>query len=244
MCGRYTLRKGFKSLGESVGDYLLENKVEALGESVPRYNIAPTQNNTVFLPSQNNSKILNTSRMRWGLVPSWSKEPRSQSPMINARSETVFDKPSFRSAFERRRCLVPADGFYEWKRRNGINQPYHFTLRDEAPFCMAGIWESWTGKDGYEIQSYTILTTRANSLMAKFHDRMPVILSAERCRDWLELNTSSINKIKASEIFAPFDSQAMAYKVANPVVNNNSNEGPACLEAPTAADQPQLDLDL
>lgn len=244
MCGRYTLRKGLSNVAEKLGNYLLDAAPESVSNIGPRFNIAPTQNNLVLRKSFDEPDKLQAAYLRWGLIPSWSKTQQTQSPMINARSETVAEKPSFRAAFQRRRCLIPADGFYEWKKAKGVNQPYFFSMADDSVFLMAGIWETWVGEHNQHFDSYTILTTHANALMAKYHERMPVILSGERLEQWLEPSITKLNADERRELFAPIDPELMSCRPANPIVNNNRSEGPECLEAPASAPIPQLDLGL
>lgn len=245
MCGRYTLRKGLENIADKIGDYVLETDLhQSVGKPEPRFNIAPTQRNPVLRKSFEIPKTLQTSYLRWGLVPSWSKQPYTQSPIINARSETVAEKPSFKAAFKRRRCLIPADGFYEWKKHKGANLPFFFSVEDESIFLMAGIWESWVGEHGQSLESYTILTTQANSLMAKYHERMPVILTPDRVPIWLDADVSNFNSAERDDLFAPLDPALMDCRPANPIVNNNRSEGPECLDAPTEKPVSQLDLGL
>jgi len=244
MCGRYTLRKGLSEVAAGVGSYLIEPASGAEPACEPRFNIAPTQHNLVLRKAPQASQTLETTQMRWGLIPSWSKRGQSQSPMINARSETVAEKPAFRAAFQRRRCLVPADGFYEWKQRRGASIPFFFSLSDDSVFFMAGIWETWIGEHGEQIDSYTVLTTHANALLAKFHERMPVILGAEQLSLWLESDMSRLPLAERNELLAPIDPGRMRCQPANPLVNNNRSEGPACLEAPETHPASQLDLGL
>lgn len=171
MCGRFTLRVPAAELVE-IFRLLRRPDVQ------PRYNIAPTQPVAVVRRIDRGREL---SMLRWGLVPSWAKDPKIGARMINARAETVATKPAFRTALRRRRCLVPADGFYEWaKSAGGTKQPHYITRRDGRPFAFAGLWESWDGPDGSSIESCTIVTTEANDLVGRIHDRMPVILS-EHC---------------------------------------------------------------
>lgn len=244
MCGRYTLRKGLSNVAEKLGNYLLEAAPESISSIEPRFNIAPTQNNLVLRKSFENPDKLQAAYLRWGLIPSWSKTPNTQAPMINARSETVAEKPSFRAAFQRRRCLIPADGFYEWKKSKGANLPYFFSMADDSVFLMAGIWETWVGEHNQQFDSFTILTTHANSLMAKYHERMPVILAGDRLEQWLEPSMTTLGTTERHELFAPFEAELMSCRPANPIVNNNRNDGPECLEAPELKPIPQLDLEL
>lgn len=245
MCGRYTLRKGLENISEKIGDYVLASDSHAIIEAEePRFNIAPTQRNLVLRKSFHAPQTLQPSFLRWGLIPSWSKQPQTQTPIINARSETVAEKPSFKAAFKRRRCLIPADGFYEWKKHKGTNLPYFFSLQDDSLFLMAGIWETWVGGHGQTIESYTVLTTHANSVMAKYHERMPVILTPERIPIWLDSDVSSLNANEREDLFAPLDPNLMTCRPANPIVNNNRSEGPECLDAPANQPLSQLDLGL
>src|SRR5207248_972265 len=166
MCGRYRLTRA---------DRLAEKFEAGLAEELhPRYNIAPTQPVPVVRVSGSRRVI---ASMRWGLIPNWAKD--ASMSQINARSETLLEKPAFKESFERRRCLIPADGFYEWTRSGRSKQPFHFGMRDDALFAFAGIWDSWKSREGLVIQSCAILTTAPNELLSDVHDRMPVILSPE-----------------------------------------------------------------
>ncbi len=167
MCGRYTLKTPIDVVAEHFG---LDEYPSSL---TPSYNIAPTQEVAAVVEEDEKRKL---KMFRWGLVPSWAKDPAIGNKMINARAETVSEKPSFRSAFKRRRCLIVADGFYEWQKTDGgAKQPYHFRMKDSSPFAFAGLWETWDG-DGADVRSCSIITTDANDLMKEIHHRMPVIL--------------------------------------------------------------------
>jgi len=245
MCGRYTLRKGLDQISEKIVGYALAPKSETKAAALAaRFNIAPGQRNLVLRKEPERPSTLGTASMSWGLVPSWSKGPGHHSPLINARSETISEKPSFKAALKRRRCIVPADGFYEWKRARSGNQPYFFNLRDDSVFMMAGVWETWSGEHGQDLQSYTVLTTRANSLMVKCHPRMPVILQGSKLETWLEEDVSKLDPATLAELFAPIESGLMSSRSANPAVGNSKTEGPACLEAPASGPSSQLDLGL
>jgi putative SOS response-associated peptidase YedK len=165
MCGRYTLRISVDSLVEA---FEIEEYPPSLN---PSYNIAPTQEVAAVVEEDEKRKL---EMLRWGLIPSWAKDPAIGNKMINARAETVSEKPSFRKAFKVRRCLILADGFYEWQKTDNGKQPYHIKMQDDSPFAFAGLWETW--KNGEEIRSCTIITTDANDLMGEIHHRMPVIL--------------------------------------------------------------------
>ncbi len=179
MCGRFTLAVEPVELQEAF------DLSEIPTDWVLRMNIAPTQPVAV-LTSAAERKI---DFMRWGLVPSWAKDISIGNKMFNARSETLAEKPSFRSAFARRRCLILADGFYEWQRnasQKGSSIPFRFQLADKKPFAFAGLWESWHSSEGDELRTCTIITTSANTVVAPVHDRMPVILDRDTCWPWLE----------------------------------------------------------
>src|SRR5437016_8151445 len=168
MCGRFTLKTPVERLSEKF-------QFPEIIPLKPRYNIAPSQSVAVvrLLPDDSDRKL---AMLRWGLIPAWIKDPTSGAQPINAKSETVAEKPMFREAFKRRRCLVPADGFYEWKREGGRKQPVYICMKDREPFAFAGLWEHWEDHDGQVIESCTLLTTEPNELLAQVHNRMPVIL--------------------------------------------------------------------
>lgn len=217
MCGRYTL----KSDGRQVA------KVFGLAESPglsERYNIAPTQSVPVVL-EENGRKL---QEMHWGLIPSWADDPSIGFRMINARAETVSEKPSYRSAFKRRRCLVVADGFYEWKKTADGKQPYYLRLKHGGPFGFAGLWESWNVEGGEELRSTTIITMEPNEVAAEVHNRMPVILSREFHDVWLDPENNDREELLA--MLAPYPAEAMeAYPVSREV-NRPANDYPGVLQ--------------
>ena len=151
-------------------------------EFVPSNNIAPGSNIPVIINPVNRA----VQMFRWGLIPGWAKDPKIGYKMFNARAETIAEKPSFRVPFQQRRCLIPADGFYEWKVEDGKKYPYLFTLKDKTMFTFAGLWETWLSKEGEVVNSCTIITTEPNSLVAQYHDRMPVIFTGNDSWQWLE----------------------------------------------------------
>ncbi|MCW2309998.1 SOS response-associated peptidase [Rhodobium gokarnense] len=164
----------------------------------PRYNIAPTQPiATVRLENGERRFVL----VRWGLVPGWVKDPADFSLLINARSETAAEKPAFRAAMRHRRCLIPANGFYEWQRRDGRKQPYWVAPKDGGLVAFAGLWESWAGPDGGDVETGAILTTAANAPMAEIHNRMPAVIAPEHFEAWL--NTVEVSAKEASEMLRP-----------------------------------------
>ncbi len=205
------------------------------------YNIAPTQENIVIRQLDREAGP-EARLMRWGLIPSWAKTDSSQKLLINARAETVADKPLFKAAFHRRRCIVPADGFYEWKRKRDVNQPYYFQMADESVFYMAGVWESWRNEKDEAIESYLILTTRPNSLVSKAHDRMPVILQGDKLDFWLIGKPELFEAEQQADLFEPLPAKAMTGRPVSQAVNNASLDGPECLEAPKEEATTQLDM--
>ena len=174
MCGRFALFTSPEALARLFG-------VAEAPALEPRYNIAPTQNIAAVRIAPE-GKAREWALLRWGLVPFWAADPRIGSRLINARSETAAEKPAFRHAFRLRRCLVPADGFYEWQRLARERRPYFIRLRERETFAIAGLWEEWRGPEGVAIASCTLLTTEANALMRPLHDRMPAILPPSRLR--------------------------------------------------------------
>jgi putative SOS response-associated peptidase YedK len=212
MCGRYSF---------AVEDELIKERFGVTVRSAvwkARYNCSPTQDLAVI----SNADPLQLSLYRWGLIPSWAKDPAIGNRMINARAETITEKPSFRSSFRSRRCLVLSDGFYEWKRNGKDKIPHRILMNDESPFAMAGIWDRWTSEDGEIVNSFAILTTTPNELMAEIHDRMPVILPRQEEKTWLG-NTSDDELLG---LLKPYTATKMkAYEVSR-LVNNPKVDGP------------------
>ena len=204
MCGRFVLNATPEQLKA------LLNLPEA-PYIEPRYNIAPSQP-VALMRLDPETKEPSFVHALWGLIPSWSKDPTIGARMINARSETVAEKPSFRAAFKRRRCLVPASGFYEWQKLGAARQPYFIHMADKLPFAIAGLWEQWLSPDGTELQTCTLLTTSANELMEPLHDRMPVILDPADFEMWLGNGKDSTPREldQLQHLFRPFDSAKMA----------------------------------
>jgi len=198
-----------------------------------RYNIAPAQTAPVILRDDE----LVMDGLRWGLVPSWAKDPGIGAKLINARSETVQEKPSFRTSFSARRCLVPADGFYEWA-KGPSKTPYRFTRRDGRPFAFAGLWDRWQGAEGAERKTFTILTTEANPLVRKVHHRMPVILREDDEPLWMDPKTSPEALV---ELLLPCSADEMRRFEVSARVNSTANDDPACAE-PVETAQPELGL--
>ena len=219
MCGRYRLSRRKQIIAEHF---------DAISDSddwVPRYNIAPTQSVPVIRqhPTEPTRQL---SQMRWGLIPSWSKDASAAAKMINARSETAHTLPVFRDAMKHRRCLVPADGFYEWKRSETVKQPYCFEVNEGKLFAFAGLWEGWKDPTGAWIKSCTILTTTPNAVTSAVHDRMPVILDASDYDLWLDPGMK--DGAVVSELLNPFDASAMHCYPVSSRVNNVLNDDEEC----------------
>jgi putative SOS response-associated peptidase YedK len=220
MCGRFTLRSPGEAVAEAFG--LLE-----VPDLLPRFNIAPGQTVAVVreMPQAEGRGL---AYLRWGLIPAWADDPAIGDHLANARSETAAAKPSFRRAFWSRRCLVVADGFYEWRRADGRKQPYFVGLKDDRPFGLAGLWERWEKGDD-PVESCTVLTTDANELMRPIHGRMPVILPPDQYGLWLDLRCQDTEKL--AKLLRPYPSTHMlAYRVSA-LVNDPRNDVPQCVEA-------------
>ena len=219
MCGRFTLTADQDSF---------EDRFSLTGFDlgwVPSFNIAPTQE---VLTVTNDGSENRPELMRWGLVPSWTKDPKIGNRMINARSETLTEKPSFRTAFKRRRCLIPADGFYEWKREGKAKKPMLITANPGGLFALAGLWETWKQPDDSWLLTCAIITTSANEFMKSIHDRMPVILPRESEASWLDPEEQDTAML--SELLLPYDSGRMeAYEVST-LVNSPRNNFPEVIE--------------
>ena len=218
MCGRYTLTVDAALLAE-----LFE--LEPPAELEPRYNVAPTQTVPIVRSAPDGGR--QWARVRWGLIPGWAKDESIGSRLINARAETVADKPSFRSAFKHRRCLIPADGFYEWVKTEGGKVPHHIRFADGRPFAFAGLWERWSPPGGEVVDSCTILTTAPNELVAGLHDRMPVILPRNRFADWLA--PEPLDPDTAEAMLVPHPSDGMEAVPVSRRVNSPANDDEQCV---------------
>jgi putative SOS response-associated peptidase YedK len=223
MCGRFSLRA---RLAELLEDFPIDEQNAPLLS--PRYNIAPSQ--PVFAVREKPgvaSPVREAVCLRWGLIPSWATDPAIGNRMINARSETVAQKPAFRAALRRRRCLVAADGFYEWKAEGRGKQPYFIHRSDDRPFAFAGLWESWEGPDHSSIESCTIITTQANDLMRPIHERMPVILQPGNYAQWLE--PAEQNSGSLLPLLTPYAGNDLEAFPVSRSVNNPSYDASDCL---------------
>jgi putative SOS response-associated peptidase YedK len=192
MCGRFTLFEADAILSKEFGAPI------TFGLS-PRYNIAPSQQILAVRPSTG-KEVREGVFLRWGFVPHWAKDPSIGNRMINARAETAAEKPSFRSAFRHRRCLVPMSGFYEWQKRGILKQPYFIALSDERVMAVAGLWERWEGAEDAPIESCTLLTTESNDLIAPLHERMPAIVAPENYELWLNPSIEDPTVIRPSSL--------------------------------------------
>src|SRR5512143_3331462 len=229
MCGRYRLSSTERFLER----FNVENEIELS----PRYNIAPGQEIPV-IRQHRERPVRTASLMRWGLIPYWAKDDKGAYKMINARAETVAERPAFRDAIQRHRCLVPANGFYEWQRRGAGKQPFHFGMADGSLFAFAGIWDRWKSPTGDLVESCSILTTTPNALLTDIHDRMPVILRDEDYDLWLDPAFQRGDAVL--ELLRPFDASAMRRYPVSTRVNSVDNEDAECaaevnLEEPAAA---------
>ena len=220
MCGRFSLTADVNALQETFPWVYIPPEI------TPRYNIAPTQPVAV-LPNDGKNKL---DFYNWGLIPSWAKDPQIGSRMINARAETLAEKPAFRAAFRRRRCLVLADGFYEWQQQpnSKAKVPMYIQLSSAKPFGFAGLWEAWNSTDGSTILSCTIITTEPNSLMRSIHNRMPVILPEDAYQTWLEPGEQ--DPVMLSNLLRPYPSELMSTFPVSTLVNSPSNDVPQVIQ--------------
>lgn len=218
MCGRFSLTKGDQDLEEE------------FGARVPRayrrrYNIAPTQEVLVLLYENGERRL---ESMRWGLVPSWADDPKIGRRLINARAETLFEKPSFKGAARERRCLVLADGFYEWQDRNGTRIPFYVRLKSGRPFGFAGLWEAWTAPEGETMKTCAIVTTEANTLLSSIHPRMPVIVPKDLEGIWLDAKIRDGPAL--DRVLQPYLPEGMEAYPVSMLVNAPENDLPECVE--------------
>lgn len=244
MCARFFLDTALEVLEEMFG-------LVGLARLGPRYNIAPTQNISVVRNTKNipddKSEIIPTNQgrsldsLRWGLIPHWTKDlAKARTGLINARCETVAEKPSFRKSFQTRRCLIPATGFYEWKStpdtsgKSSGKQPYCIRRTDDQPFAFAGLWDVWYGSENLVIESCTLLTTKANSLVMPIHDRMPVIIDVEDFDFWLD-NQAATSDSAFQQLFKPYSAKKIQAYPVSKQVNQVSNDTAKCIEPVTVS---------
>ena len=219
MCGRFTLTSNLDDLQKrfrfDAGDLKFQ----------PRYNIAPTQE----VLAVTNDGRRRAEEMRWGLVPFWAKDLSVGNRMINARSETLATKSAFRAAYRKRRCLILADGFFEWKKEGARKIPMYFFLRSREPLTFAGLWELWKAPSGDTVRSCTIITTEPNALIEPIHNRMPAILLGESVALWLDPLTEDPNLLQ--HLLAPFPAESMESYPVSALVNSPKNQGPECIQS-------------
>ncbi len=212
MCGRFTLTTDIRTLAETFA-------VAPTLEAAPRYNIAPTQEVVSIL----HNGAAHLEWLQWGLIPAWAKDETIGAKMINARAETLAEKPSFKRLLRSRRCLLPADGFYEWKNSAGGKIPMYITLKDGGPFAFAGLWDLRRAPDGRQLRTCTIITTQANEVVAPIHDRMPVILTPDARELWLDEAVSDEHALLP--LLSPYPAAAMTAREVSRRVNNPHSEG-------------------
>lgn len=222
MCGRYSLTQP-----EEVADFLAPvlDEVALPAEAAPRYNIAPTQ----MVPIVANRPIRSIELARWGLVPSWADDLSIGNRLINARSETLSEKRAFRDAFARRRCLVPADGFYEWQQAGKRKQPYFIHLAERRPFALAGLWERWKGPDERWVVSFAIVTCAARPPLSRLHERMPVLIRPEDHERWLAREAAPAGAL--ADLLEPSDRDGWTIEAVGEWVNRPDHDGPECIES-------------
>jgi putative SOS response-associated peptidase YedK len=220
MCGRFVL----STPGQALAAQFSQLSVAAAPATVDRFNVAPSQDIPALRRNQESGEA-EWAELQWGLIPSWAKDPAIGARMINARSETVAEKPSFRTPFRRRRCIVPMTGFYEWKRSGSKKQPFYFRSSGPGVLAVAGLWEHWDSAGGEFVETVAMLTTSANELMSPIHHRMPVLLDADGCKRWLDCKTE--REPVLSDLFEPRPSTDLQVHPVGLGVNNARNNDPA-----------------
>ncbi|MBW4698561.1 MAG: SOS response-associated peptidase [Aphanocapsa lilacina HA4352-LM1] len=219
MCGRFTLAAAPEAVAAAF-------ELPEAPPLTPRYNIAPSRPVCAVRTGEGTRR--EAVFLRWGLIPSWSNDPAIGNRLINARAETLVEKPSFRAAFKARRCLVVADGFYEWQRQDGTKQPFYLRLQDARPFAFAGLWERWEPGEGPTVETCTIITTAANAVLAPIHERMPVILAPDDYERWLD---PSLHQAEALlPLLRPYPPEAMHSHPVDIRVGNPIYDNPRCVE--------------
>ena len=218
MCGRFVLDHSPVEIQEAFS-------LRSIPDLRPRYNIAPSQHVAIVRKRSNNQNEL--VQLKWGLIPYWAKDRSIGAKLINARSETVSEKPSFKNAFRFRRCVIPATGFYEWAKKNDKKIPHYFYCENKLLMLFAGLWDYWTSRDGSILESCAILTTEANSLIKPFHHRMPVILEQDSVERWVECD--SFDETALMDLLRPFPSKLMREHIVSQGVNSPKLDSPECL---------------
>ena len=221
MCGRYSLTKESAKIQNLFG-------LDHVAHIALRYNIAPMQPVGAITENRDTGRR-QWRHLQWGLIPGWTKDPKAGHRMINARCETVTQKPAYQAAIRYRRCLIPADGFYEWQKNERPKQPYYITLADEGLFAFAGLWEHWESEHGDELASCAILTTEANEVIRPIHDRMPVIIEPDAYASWLDTKVQDPDRV--TPLLRPLPAELMLTRPVSTYVNNVQHDGPQCLAA-------------
>ncbi|MDD2899752.1 MAG: SOS response-associated peptidase [Desulfuromonadaceae bacterium] len=219
MCGRFVTMIPYEELKQ------LFDLTESSTRIEPKYNVAPAQQVSV-VRSNGEHNVL--TPMRWGLIPAWSKDASIAGHTINARCETVAEKPSFRHAIKYNRCIIPISGFYEWSHSGGTKTPHYIYLTENVPMSLAGIWEHWKAPDGGEMETFSIVTTTSNSLIQPLHDRMPVILQPADCDLWLSKNVHNPHEL--TPLYQPYPADEMMLHEVSRLVNNTRFDSPSCIE--------------
>jgi putative SOS response-associated peptidase YedK len=223
MCGRYAITSAPEAIRALFG-YLEQPNFP------PRYNVAPTQPVPIVRLAEGQRSF---ALVRWGLLPSWVKDPRTFTPLINARGESVNDKAAFRNAMRRRRCLFPADGFYEWRQEGKARRPFFVRARSGGPIAFAGLWETWMGPNGEEMETAAIVTTRANRTLSPIHERMPVVVPPDAFDFWLDCR--KVDGDTAAALIAPAREDVLEAFEISPAVNHVANDSPELIAPVTAA---------
>ncbi|MDX2108852.1 MAG: SOS response-associated peptidase [Verrucomicrobiota bacterium] len=219
MCGRFTITK---YQAELLRKHFMAAMAQGLEDAAPRYNVAPAAIIPVIRQTSNGAR--EAFPAQWGLIPSWARDPAIATSCINARSETAAEKPAFRTALRQRRCLIPASGFYEWKRDGKHKQPHYFHLADDEPLALAGLWETWQALDGSVRHTTCILTTAAYGIMLPIHDRMPVIIPSASWPLWLDV--SKCDPAQFTPLYAPLPALPLRQYPVSTLVNNARNDSP------------------
>ncbi len=222
MCGRYALTSSPEVIAERFN-------LLWLPEISAHYNIAPDQMIPVVLATPEGRRV---AHLKWGLIPSWATDPAMGARLINARAESLADKPAFRNAYRKRHCLIPADAFYEWKPIGARKQPYYIYMADKKPFAMGGLWEYWINAAGETVETCVLITTDANELLAKFHGRMPLIIRPGDYDAWLDASNPMVE-----ELLKPFPSEEMRCYPVSYHVNKAANDDPECIKPIEEPDQ-------
>jgi len=222
MCGRFVL----EDIDAVFSRFRISGSEDFIGNIKPRYNIAPSH--YVYIVSRNARQENKLEMMKWGLVPSWSKDPKIGNRMINARVETIAIKPSFKHILKTNRCLVPCSGFYEWKKNDTSKVPYYIGLKNSKIFCLAGLYDIWTDSDGNDLKTFTIITTQPNNTLKPIHNRMPVILHQEFEDQWL--NTKIQDPDSIMRLLRPYPDDNMISHVVSNEVNNPENDNPQLIK--------------